>query len=354
MIKIPKFSLEDFLVSYLKRSGAVVEPAGYALREVLLPDELEPYFKEGSHLLLAFDYEAAEESQSSVYITYGSQILDTSVRLALDYGRYTDMYWPGDPPSRQKQIDRRVMESIEFVHCRPPKTVVQWPVDQTFYAFVFRCTFRSYERTEDIITVVVDGYTGCVRQDFEDMWKNTVSLEQPAYRLPSAETKPLADLYRASCLQAEEMARRRADVIRRSARPVMTRELNRIAGYYEETVREIEKRMAAAGEDKKERYVKQLEATQADWRRREKDTVQRYQVEAEVRLDHVVAYHIPCLHAKMEVQHKDSLLYQVVVYNPLYARIDAPACPRCAKPTRRLVPDKNGVFVCPGHTGKNG
>ncbi|MFZ5631610.1 MAG: hypothetical protein ACOY40_02060 [Bacillota bacterium] len=348
MIKMPDFNLEDFFTAYLQRAGALVEKAGFALREVLLPDELAPSFKD-SHLMLAFDHEVASETPGSVYVTYGSQLLDTSVRLALGYGRYTDLYWPGDPPSTQKQIDRQVNESIEFVHCRSAKQVVQWALEHVFYAFVFRCTFRSFEKTEDTVTVVVDGYTGCVHPEFEEMWKNVVSVESPAYKLPSAEVRPLADLYRTACREAENMALRQAAALRRSARSALRRELARIAGYYEETVREIEKRMAAAEGEKKDRFGKQIEAARADWKRREKDAAQRYQLEAELRLDHLMACHLPCLHAKMEVQHRDRFLHQVVVYNPLYARVEAPVCPRCSRPTRRLVPGGNGVFICPDH-----
>ncbi len=350
MIKVPEFSPEDFVTAYLRRAGALVEKAGFALREVLLPDELAPHFK-GSHLMLAFDHEAASEMPGSVYVTYGSQLLDASVRLALGYGRYTDLYWPGDPPSAQKQIDRQVNETVEFVQCRPAKQVVQRALDHVFYAFVFRCTFRSFEKTEDTFTVVVDGHSGCVQPEFEEMWKKVVPVEFPGYKLPSAEVRPLEELYRTACREAENVALRQAADLRRSARSALRRELARIAGYYEETIREIEKKMAAAEGEKKDRFGKQIEAAKADWKRREKDAAQRYQLEAELRLDHLVACHLPCLHAKMEVQHRDRFLHQVVVYNPLYARVEVPVCPRCSRPTRRLVPDGSGGFICPGHKG---
>ena len=40
---------------------------------------------------------------------------------------------------------------------------------------------------------------------------------------------------------------------------------------------------------------------------REENAAARYTVEAEVRLDHLVAYHLPCVHIKLEVQHKNEL-----------------------------------------------
>jgi len=53
--------LQDLMESLLKRSGALVEPTGYGMLETVLPDELAEQFKD-DHLLLAFDYEVAEET----------------------------------------------------------------------------------------------------------------------------------------------------------------------------------------------------------------------------------------------------------------------------------------------------
>lgn len=354
MIKVPNFSLEEFSTACLERAGAIVEPVGYGLLEVLFPDELLPHFNDtnDNHIYLAFDYEIAAENPQSIYVTYGSPFLDVLVNLARTYGRYAHLYWSGDAPSRQKEVDLKISESVEFVQCRKPKLVIQWPAEQIFYAFVFCCTFRSFEKTEDTFTVVMDGYTGCVHPDFEEKFVKNIPQEFPAYKLPAVTTKPLQELYETARQEAGRMADKLSSVVRQSARPLMIRELTRVAGYYEETLHGIEKRMAGFEDDKKERFKKQLQATRAEWERREKDIIQRYSVEAEVRLDHLIAYHLPCLYAKMEVQHKDRLLHQVVVYNPLYGLWEAPVCPKCGQSTRRLLPDKNGLFLCPGHSSR--
>lgn len=354
MIKVPNFSLEEFSTACLKRAGAIVEPVGYCLLEVLLPEELMQYFNDtnDSHIHLAFDYEIAVENPQSIYVTYGSPFLDGLTSLAQSYGRYAHLYWSGDAPSQQKEVERKINESVEFVQCRKPRLVVQWPAEQIFYAFVFRCTFRSFEKTEDTFTVVMDGFTGCVHPDFEEKFVKTIPQEFPAYKLPAVTIKPVEELYETASQEAGRMADKLSLVIRQSARHLMIRELTRVAAYYEETIHGIEKRMAAIEDDKKERFEKQLQATRAEWERREKDIIQRYGVEAEVRLDHLIAYHLPCLYAKMEVQHKDRFLHQIVVYNPLYGRWEAPVCPKCGRYTRRLLPDKNGLFLCPDHSSR--
>ncbi len=73
-----------------------------------------------------------------------------------------------------------------------------------------------------------------------------------------------------------------------------------------------------------------------DHQLREEGAAARYTVETEVRLDHLVAYHLPCVHIKLEVQYKNELYNQIVVYNPYSNDIEAPACPVCGELGRLL------------------
>ena len=97
---------------------------------------------------------------------------------------------------------------------------------------------------------------------------------------------------------------------------------------------------------KKARLEQQLSATLAERERREKDAVERYGVEVDIGLDHVVAYYIPCLCVKLELAHKDQVLTFTVFYNPLSTEIETPVCERCGRQTISLVPEHDG-FVCP-------
>lgn len=74
------------------------------------------------------------------------------------------------------------------------------------------------------------------------------------------------------------------------------KELGKIAGYYDELVSEIANKLTGTEDlKKKARLEQQLSATLADRERREKDATERYGVEVDIRLDHVVAYYIHCL-----------------------------------------------------------
>ena len=60
-----------------------------------------------------------------------------------------------------------------------------------------------------------------------------------------------------------------------------------------------------------------MSATLADRERREKDARERYGVEVDIRLDHILAYYIPCMWVKLELAHKDLVCAFTVLYNPL-------------------------------------
>lgn len=351
MNKLQFFSLEEFAKVYLERAGAVVEKTGHALMEILLPDELVPYFNV-NHLSLSFDYEVAAENPGSIFAAYGSQFLDTLIKLALQYGQYTKFYWPGSIPVPQRNLEKYMLEEIQFAYCRPARLDMQWPTEHAFYAFFFRITYRSFEKTEEITPVVLDGYNGLIQPDFLELWENIVSKESPDYTLPRSETLLLDTLYQSACREIEIKVREQAIKLRRSTNAAKNRELAKIARYYEETAKEIEQKISSADEEKRVRLEKQLAAVITDSERRQKDAAKRYDVEAEVRLEHVVVYYMPCLHIKLEIQHKNRIFYQTVIYNPLTTQIQAIICPLCGKPVFRLTPNDQGQLICLEHLDK--
>ncbi|MCL2337269.1 MAG: hypothetical protein FWC60_07620, partial [Firmicutes bacterium] len=123
--------LQDFVESFLKRAGALVEPVGDGLLEAVLPGELTEYFKE-EHLLLAFDYEIAGENPGSNFVTYGSPLLDTVSELALGYGHYTNLYRPQIGVTAPRNLEQKIMGELKFLRCRSPRTIHQWMVDHVF------------------------------------------------------------------------------------------------------------------------------------------------------------------------------------------------------------------------------
>jgi len=346
MIKDLNFSVEDFVTEVLVRAGGLVEKPAYGLAEVLLPDTLEPLFTT-NYLLLAFDYEVAAETPGSLFITHGSPLLDTIVSLALEYGRYTALYWPGSASNPPRSLDQKIKEAVNYLHCRPPRIKSHRTAENVFYGFYFRCIFRSYERREEVLSVVVDGCSGLPCSDFEKDWEKVVPAESLEYDLPQAPLLPLSDIHRIACRNVEPLALESAQAIQQLSTKLLNKEMDKIKKYYQKTVREIERKKSATTDPgKEERLEKQLVATLADWQRREEDIAGRYEVTVEVYLDHLVAYHVPCEYIQLEIQHKKQFLNHMLTYNWMSGKIEMPACPQCGKAGRLFMPDKNGQLFC--------
>lgn len=340
--------LQKFVVDYLQRAGAVADQAGYAALEVLLPEDLVGHFGE-EQLLLAFDYEVAEENEGSLFITHGSPFLDKTVESVLQsLGRCTTRYRSGPPPELPRNFEQKVLAKLEFQRCRPPRISMHTVEEYVFYGFNFRCTFRSHEKSDQIVPIVLNGSNGQAQPDFLLHWQKNASVEEREHSLPRAQIIPEATLYKIACREAEQAVQVRAEKILAQGAGQKKKELEKIASYYNELVAELQKKLVGTEDSvKKARLEKQLTATLADRERREKDASERYGVEVEIRLDHVVTYHVPCLWAKLELMHKDKVLFYPVIYNPIINGIETPVCEHCGQQTLRLVPDKDDCLVCP-------
>jgi hypothetical protein len=160
-----------------------------------------------------------------------------------------------------------------------------------FYGFNFRCTFRSHEKSEEIVAVVSNGSNGQIQPNFFQHWHRNIPAEEREYYLPRASLLPVDRLYQTACREAEQSTQIWAEKIMKQGAWQKKKELAKIAGYYGELASEIQKKMAGTEDPKKKaRLQQQLSATLADRERREKDAAERYGVEVDIRLDHVVAY----------------------------------------------------------------
>ncbi len=339
-----KIDLKSFVTLGLERCGGLVEETGYALVQAVLPGELAL----GESLQLAFDYEVAGENPEAVFVAYGSQFLDNVARMAVGYGRFTAEYHPGPNLKLNRNYDREIAEKVEFVRCRAPRVVHQRPVLHTFWRFCFLAVFHSFERTEELLLLTVDGASGLPVPDFDRWWGGVVPVAEPEYDLP-AQGLSLERVYAEACRQAGEAAREKGSLLQQRAAGLLTRELVKVRAYYGQTVRDTERKLESAGDARSERLVKQLEAVRADWDRREKDCLERYAVAVELKLDHLVACRLPRLGLQVEAQSRDRVFTGTLVYNPVASRIETPVCPLCGKATARLVPHADGILVCPEH-----
>ncbi|MBM7866308.1 hypothetical protein GTO89_07600 [Heliobacterium gestii] len=338
--------IKPFVRDCLRRSGAVLEESGYELWEVLLSDDLSRRCQE-EHLCLTFDAEVARETPDALFVTYGSPFLDAVVEQAKVYGDYTQFYWPGTSAQPPQNLLKKIHDQIQFQRCRPPSVEMVWTAEHRFYAFFFLCTFQSFEKTEVLLPVVIDGFRGERRDDFFQWWDTLLPADKPAYSYTPAPSVSPEAAYRAACSLAEQDAKERAQAIYDRSAAFRRRELSKIAAYYMETEAALRKKLEAADTaEKQSRLTAQIEATRADQERRLIDAQDRYRVKGDVRLDHVMMLSLPRIHVKLSLQLGKQALQPVVLYNPVNGQVEPLRCERCGKPVTVVSPDKEGRLVC--------
>lgn len=339
--------VERFLISYLNRAGAVVEDHDYKLVEVLLPEELSSTFQ-AEEMMLAFDYETASENPASIYVTTGSYLLDTAVEKALEYGKYTVQYWPGQKLVMPKNLEKKVAEAITYDQCRKPLVEEIWPAENIYYIFNYLCTFRSHDKEEEHFKTVVNAYNAAPCPEFEASWRELIPLEKAQYKPGKAPLQPLEQLYEAACEDIKPRVQNRAESFRKASTYLAEREQAKTNSYYEQVIAEIKARLKPTTEpDKAERLQSKLSAAQEEWKRRNEDIILRYEIEVDIRLDHLIACITPVLFINILLQHKNSYCRHYLIYNPLLGIIETPQCSKCKQKTTILTPSSSKALICP-------
>lgn len=340
-------NLKEFALAYLRRAGAVVEEAGFELVDVLVPDALAGTL--GAPVLrLAFDYEVARENPDSVFLTYGSDLLDRIVRAALETGRFTEVFWPDAEVRLPARLEHLLATEFDFVKCKAP-ALEGWAVyEHACYRFDFRTVFQSYDQVEEMIPVLVDGSTGQVRNELLLHWARVPPAAERPYYWPRRRERPLAELHARACLALDRLAQERAAVLEASSAGHRDRELAKMERYFAENMAALQRRLSKTDDPaRQQRLQQQLAACETDRARRGKDIRERYAVSARAALDGLVVYYQPKIELRLRIQQRDEVFSFLLHYNPLDGRIEPPLCPHCDQPFRRVMRDAAGTPCCP-------
>lgn len=340
------YNLKKFVMTYFHRAGALVEEIGFELVEVLLPDKLTASLG-GEVLLLAFDYEVAQENQDSIFLTYGSDLLDCIIQASLKMGRFIELFWPQIEISLPTHLERSLSTDFDFIKCKPP-TINHWVVhEHAYYLFEFRTMFQSYGQVEEIIAVFIDGYTGQAQNELLEHWKKVLPDSKRLYHWPRLQELPLPKLHTAACLALELITRKRSLFLEAGSANHCERELRKMERYFVENVSALNRRLAkASDETHRERLQSQISVTKADQQRREKDIRERYTIAVRAELDGLVIYYQPKIELHLLLQQGNEVFPFVLYYNPLDGRIEPPLCPHCHQPFRQITRDASGIPCC--------
>lgn len=311
-------NLQKMVTDVIEALGGIVIPLEYALCQVVVADTHRDLFQGRTELLLAFDFEVAEENPQAEFVTFGSYLFEQIIALvqrnAISTIRFADI----DKPVLSGALDkiRRFLdkENGVFSLCSERSVTGVWA------AFAFRIAYVSDEKEEEFKQVWVDLNR---REVCEDMMRqhhlvpyidNLIHFSPVTCPLDMASALKVA--YGHVKLQAE-MGRQQ-----RVREEELDRETQRITDYYEELAREMVKRSGRKGlsEQKKQELLEKANTIGLEQQKQLLEIEDKYTVRIEAGLDHGILVMAPLLEFVVSISHRHVQKEVTLHYNPILKR----------------------------------
>ncbi len=348
---MPKSDLERFVLDALTEAGAIAEPRGYGLTEVMLPDALAARLSVSAWLLLAFESEAAREAPDALLVTYGHPLLDELIAYVLERRRGFRFY-PSlesrDYDLSEQRVSALVEDGLEFRKTRRPVILSMMPVMCYDFLFGFRVTWQSSTRIEETMTTLVNGH-GHSLAESEPQYQRCFWQERPepeAIVLPTLPTLAFQTICQQAWVGIQDLARTRSKALMALDQGKYDIEYQRMQTYYAGTLEDLGTKIDKAPEERKAVIRERYQAAVADRDRRLADLQAAYHVEHQVALDHARLYAVPRMRVSLGLQHKSSQLPAVVLVNLLTRTLDPFDCQGCGRPAQSLSWDDGWFGGC--------
>jgi hypothetical protein len=325
----------DLLVS----RGALVETeeAG-ALRSMLSP-ELAGMLQSSDWLSLRLDAGAGSDDAGEWLERFG-RLLPPEARVSCARLRRLQAARPVDSGAvleRELVIQNGIYRLLE-----------DGQATARYYFFTFPYTIESDETSQGV-------WTACLNASANSLVRQPESLldavrdeleDDPGFALASAE---LSRLFPVALRAAQPEVRRLAMGIEQSANRRMARDAERIASYYQDLLRQIEKRIARHKNDAQaaEKERTRAAATELDRTAKLDDLAAKYSLKIRIDPGDVLAVTLPVREISVRVIRKKAERVTRFDWNAALGRLEHPWCESCSAPAHPLfLCDDRVHFLC--------
>ena len=314
-------NLQQMVLEVINAMGGVAETTEYALAQVLLPDEYKTRFQGRTELILAFDYEVAEEHPEADFITFGSELaevfLDMALKTPLSDTRYAlaDRVAVYNAKERAGRFLGQAYNNIRVISERPMMGL--WSL------YRFRARFASSESFEEERNVCINMLTGERDAEIEEL---PIFYErEPVAEYPYVPACSFSEAYK---LAREHIAGIADNIAKSVANPVKVRhETERISNYYGDLIEENRRRLTRKGltAEREEEIRRKNEALKLEMRRQTREIQENLIPTYMVDLAHGVTLHIPLIEIICDVSDRLGATRHVLYYECLTKRMFEPA-----------------------------
>lgn len=351
--------LANFVLNAFRQQDAIVEPPAYGVHEVLLPDKSAHRWGVPSFMRLTFDDVSPEGAGEVTRLGYGHPLVETLAEELRDHLACAIAH------ANNVRLDKRGLaqlarRSVSLPNARLSEIPrqVERPALSYYAVFNFKVALITDEKREQLVPVMMDFQAGHAVADRAQI-EALMSLENESAfgGLPPAsvrwmKTSPLASdplaepvlsalLERATRAALDEMATPLERLQRRAARHL---ELDRarLTEYYDGLARDLDRRIARAGDDdRRESLEAKLAAVETEREAKLNDVEAKYHLRIEMTLVNLMVITQPKVLLPVQIGDRHTKIERTVVWDPLLHQLEPLVCDVCGRPGERL-------FLCAG------
>jgi hypothetical protein len=318
---IPSPDLQDFVRRYFERRAGPLKEEEPGVFLAVLPESLRPAFEGVDAIRLTFDPDLAASRGQVDLAAVGSYLMDRIIEDATRTGWHCVARFEAGAVSPREVVARAV---------RPRNATLSVDATETasvpHLLFNFRVRLTTDERVERLESVLVDTRTARERPVVAALFEERLALPEEV----GFEWTSVGSAYRSACRILEARIDPEVREFRTQAEALLKAELERIGGYFDRSIRELQE--ARAGDARAEVRAFELERD-----RRLAEAQEKYRLVGEVELCNVRTVLLDVTMAAVSVSNRGARKEIPLEYDA--ASLDLPpiACEVCGTPTPEPV-----------------
>jgi hypothetical protein len=357
--------LRDFVLTFYRLAGGIVEPPNFGVHEVLLPETVAARLGVETYQQLVFDEEEPEgEDDEVTHLIYGHPLIEDMAQAIIGTPANTLLHVNAVRLEKRGLADL-ARQSLHFSNARldPMPRQTEARTLHHYVRFSFKAALITDEKHEQLVSVMMDAQNGYAVPELADLEHRVILERENAFKnLPlapprwlSAAHKPENDFFsrpvfeglleRAARAARETLADSIAGLERRAAR-YLELDHARLTQYYDDIERDLTRRRDRASDDKRRAsFQDKLEAAQAERQAKLADVEAKYRLRVELELLNLLVITLPKLTLAVDIKHRTTRVTRTVVWNPLLHQIEPLFCDVCGQPATRLTLCSGGHLV---------
>lgn len=349
--------MKDFIINCIERTGGIIEEIEPDLLSAILPDEIAQAASSETIVTLALTQEAAEKRRDATLALIGTPLMDTLIEFASNIGTSSRSQIHLNNV-RRKGLKEEAEKQLIYSRCRVRNDETALPTlrDCYYAVFNFRVTFVSFEKRERIERIAVAIDTESVNNIFSDALQN---IPFESVSLSSAASKPFDDggKIQAAYEVAKKEAARRAEKDGEAYLTAISKrfqiEANRLAEYYDQTDRELKRRLdKEADQTKRGAIQSKIDAAKLEKTRKLSELGEKYRLRPRASLTSINIVSQPKTYFNLYVDKGKQTRTVTLIYDSLINRLEPPLCDSCRQEMVRITVTDAGKHLCPECEGK--